>query len=87
MSIAALVHIFVYPATPYVQVAKAKAEEHHGTVARVKENIHDVIFEGGEDVSSLYPKLLQDSISCVLNFEFTCFVQIYVVAFKTPILH
>lgn len=58
MAIAAVVHAFVYPATPYVQefnimgiVAKTMAEEdREGTVARVKENFHDVVFGGGEDV-------------------------------------
>ncbi|XP_024387561.1 protein LAZ1 homolog 2 isoform X1 [Physcomitrium patens] len=58
MAIAALVHVFVYPATPYVQefnimgiVAKTMVEEDlEGTVARVKESFHDVVFGGGEHV-------------------------------------
>ena len=62
MAIAAVVHVFVYPATPYVLefnimgiVAKTMAEEdREGTVARVKESFHDVVFGGGERVSSLH---------------------------------
>ncbi|KAG0626589.1 hypothetical protein M758_2G136600 [Ceratodon purpureus] len=63
MAIAAVVHVFVYPATPYVQefnimgiVAKTMAEEDlEGTVARVKESFQDVVFGGGEHVSSHHP--------------------------------
>lgn len=68
MSIAAVVHVFVYPVTPYVQefnimgiVAKTMAEEDlEGTIARVKESAHDVIFGGGEDVSCLYPNFYKN---------------------------
>lgn len=63
MAIAAIVHVAVYPATPYVQefnimgiVAKTMHEEDNDIVSRVKESVHDVIFEGGEDVSSLLLK-------------------------------
>jgi len=76
MSIAAVVHVFVYPATPYVQefnimgiVAKTMAEEDHGTVARVKESVHDVIFGGGEDVSSLYPNFSKNPYHVFLTLH------------------
>lgn len=70
MAIAALVHVFVYPATPYVQefnimgiVAKTMVEEDlEGTVARVKESFHDVVFGGGEHVLFFHFELFETCI-------------------------
>jgi hypothetical protein len=96
MAIAAVVHAFVYPATPYVQefnimgiVAKTMAEEdREGTVARVKENFHDVVFGGGEDVSSLHPTLTSSTYRFFMswsNLQSAKSIELYITLVSSPL--
>ena len=68
MAIAAVAHIYVYPATPYRRgnhhnlnkidsVADELEEDIEGAVTSVKDSVKDVVMGGGECVSPLFCSL------------------------------
>lgn len=83
MAIAAVAHIYVYPASPYrrespnnlntiVSVADELEEDIEVAATSVKESVKDVIMGGGEDVSALcrltHNNILMDSLLSLYYF-------------------